>query len=61
MRDPVTGQYAFDGDLARVCLCGHPLGVHVSGGFDCINQDVGDGEPCDCARFRASPSRRDGE
>lgn len=64
-RDPETGQFAFDERWARKCVCGHTLGVHVAGGFDCIVHDVGrddpDGEdktfePCNCAKFR--PSRR---
>lgn len=56
-RDHVTGQYAFDGDFGRMCRCGHTLGVHVHGGFDCLNAQAGigpehTGEPCDCERFR---------
>lgn len=54
-RDPVTGQYAFDGDFARACRCGHPLGVHVAGGFDCLNSNRsagGDGVACACLKFR---------
>lgn len=52
LRDRITGQFAFDGDMDRICRCGHSLGVHVSGGFDCINRDVGDGVHCECERFR---------
>jgi hypothetical protein len=55
-RDPHTGQFAFDGGFDRVCRCGHTLGTHVHGGFDCMNGDRGapgaDGTPCDCERFR---------
>lgn len=54
-RDAVTGQYAYSGDWDRVCRCGHTLGIHVDGGFDCLNQERGaggSGEPCDCERFR---------
>lgn len=51
-RDPMTGQYAYDGDYDRVCRCGHILGVHVDGGFECINVDVGDRTPCACRKFR---------
>jgi hypothetical protein len=51
-RDPVTGQYAFDQDFERLCKCGHTLGVHIAGGFDCINSVEGDGDKCDCTKFR---------
>lgn len=31
------GRYAFDGNLNRVCVCGHTLGVHASGSpADCL-------------------------
>ncbi|NTF23602.1 hypothetical protein G6L37_35095 [Agrobacterium rubi] len=52
LRDPVTGQYAYDENWDRMCRCGHALGVHVSGGFDCINAVEGDRTPCDCEKFR---------
>lgn len=52
LRDPVTGQYAYDRYWERMCRCGHSLGVHVSGGFDCINVVEGDRTPCDCDKFR---------
>jgi hypothetical protein len=51
-RDPVTGQYAYDADFDRLCKCDHTLGNHLSGGFDCINQDMGDRTPCPCVKFR---------
>jgi hypothetical protein len=50
-RDPVTGQYAYDGDFSRMCVCGHPLGEHIAGGFEC--QCV-PGRTCDCLKFRQS-------
>lgn len=58
-RDQVTGQYAFDGDMSRMCVCGHTLGAHVAGGWDCLNGNrmVGpecDGTPCSCEKFRLS-------
>ena len=61
VRDPVTGQFAYEGDWSRMCTCGHTLGVHVHGGFDCLNGESIDGatgEPCDCTRFRPSRRRR---
>lgn len=48
VRDPATGRYAHSGDLSRVCVCGHDLGDHVHGGFECL----GAGAPCDCEKFR---------
>lgn len=58
-RDPHTGQYAYDGDFDRMCVCGHTLGVHVDGGFDCINGDVGDDRVrCECMKFRQSRAKR---
>ncbi len=62
VRDALTGQFAYgiDGDQSRVCVCGHPLAVHVAGGYQCINGDPCDPratlEPCGCRKFR--PSRR---
>lgn len=59
-RDPVTGQYAYSNDWERMCRCGHPLGAHVSGGFDCINGSdapMCDGTPCACEKFRPSRAK----
>jgi len=52
LRDPATGQYAYDQNWDRMCRCGHALGIHVSGGFDCQNSVEGDRTPCDCTKFR---------
>jgi hypothetical protein len=59
VRDSVTGQYAFDGDFARMCTCGHTLGVHAAGGFDCLAgtgvlDDPSPGTTCECRKFRQS-------
>jgi hypothetical protein len=62
IRDNVTGQYAFDGNMDRVCVCGHTLGIHCAGGFDCFAQPTeghpfyveGLVAPCDCQRFHQS-------
>lgn len=48
VRDPVTGQFAYSGDLERLCKCGHQLGFHLHGGHDCLET------PCSCQRFRPS-------
>jgi hypothetical protein len=35
VRDVRTGEFAFDNNFDRMCVCGHTLGVHVHGGWDC--------------------------
>jgi hypothetical protein len=63
-RDPQTGQYAYElEDFGRMCRCGHTLGVHVAGGFDCLNAETSigpehTGEPCDCQKFRPAKLRK---
>lgn len=60
-----NGQYAFDGNLDRLCVCGHTLGVHGAGSpADCLLyslpkaeqlQNVGGDKPdCGCLKFRLS-------
>lgn len=61
-RDQATGQYAWSGDMARMCVCGHTLGVHCAGGFDCLVgtnclHDPHPGTFCDCKKFRLSRKR----
>lgn len=62
IRDGYTGQFAYKlGGFDRMCVCGHSLGSHCAGGFDCL---VGTGIPqfgaddnsktCDCQKFRQS-------
>lgn len=61
LRDRATGQYAWDGDMSRMCVCGHTLGVHCAGGFDCMNGSGcpgATGEPCDCQKFQLSRKKR---
>ena len=59
-RDAVTGRYDYgvDTDMSRMCICGHPLAVHVAGGWQCINGEAcgpeATLEPCDCRKFRLS-------
>ncbi len=64
------GKYAFDGDLSRLCVCGHTLGVHGAGSpADCIlysfnprelERELASGEhrnsnvECGCVKFRLS-------
>lgn len=64
-RDPNNGQYAYFGGFERMCVCGHTLGVHIAGGFECGADPFGkdengfsepDSANCKCLKFR--PSRR---
>lgn len=58
-RDEQTGQYAFDGDLSRLCVCGHTLGNHIAGGFECMLSPECSSKPtCDCLKFRMPRKRR---
>lgn len=50
-RDGATGRYVFSGDMARPCRCGHALGVHTAGGWDCQSGSFG-GPHCDCEKFQ---------
>lgn len=59
-RDGATGRYSYFGGFDRLCVCGHTLGIHCAGGFDCfagsncnIPDDPG-GLRCDCQKFRLS-------
>lgn len=56
VRDPVSGRYAFNGNYDRRCKCGHALGGHVHGGFDCLVGESSDcpGERCPCTKFRSA-------
>ena len=63
-RDRRNGQYTFDGDWARLCVCGHTLGVHGGeaphdclAGTNCLN-DPHPGVFCDCQKFRPAKPRR---
>lgn len=70
-REIGTGRYTFDGNLERLCVCGHPLGAHCAtrmkdrdgkvyqecfwGGQRC---DSGyDDVACECLVFRPSKSK----
>ena len=66
-REIGTGKYTFDGDMTRLCVCGHRLGVHsatrikLSGKMtqDCMIEELGSdcpeeykGQKCDCELFK---------
>jgi hypothetical protein len=55
-RDRATGQYAYWNDFDRLCECGHRLGDHVAGGFECGLFDHTAG--CQCQKFRWNGKRR---
>jgi hypothetical protein len=61
-RDPTNGQFAYCGDMSRLCVCGHTLGVHIAGGFECGIDAKANGEPeavgCQCQKFRLSRRKR---
>lgn len=62
VRDTHTGQFAYDGNFDRMCDCGHTLGFHADGGFDCLTGSGCPGDPhpgvtCDCRKFRQSRRR----
>lgn len=61
----INGQYAFDGNLERMCACGHALANHSAGSpADCLLYSLPQGErealpgglhpDCGCQRFRLS-------
>ena len=60
-RDPTNQRFAYTDNWDRLCVCGHKLGCHVAGGFDCLNDEpvkYATGEPCDCKKFRPSKAKR---
>lgn len=53
------GRYTFDGNLDRLCVCGHSLGLHSAGApHDCLTHSFSTNDPrraeCDCPKFRLS-------
>ena len=65
------GKYAFDGNLDRLCVCGHDLGAHSAGSpADCLFYSLPAceraGKPgehnheCGCQKFRESRKRNKG-
>lgn len=56
-RDGRNGRYTFDGDMERLCVCGHTLGHHFGGApHECAVSTMKPYTPCDCPKFR--PSRK---
>lgn len=69
-REP-DGKYAFDGNLDRMCVCGHTLGNHSCGTpADCLLYSLPEGERklypggdkpvCGCLKFRLSRKKTKG-
>jgi hypothetical protein len=71
-RERASGQFGFEGDWGRICVCGHELGVHTAEApHECMNNDrrhlasANDdwfrkdiaATNCDCMRFRTSRKR----
>lgn len=60
-RDRSNGRYTFDGNMERLCVCGHTLGKHCAEApHDCLAHSMSDATPdekaCQCPKFR--PSRK---
>lgn len=64
----INGQYAHEGNLDRLCVCGHTLGAHACGSpADCLFYSLPvceqAGKPgavhpdCNCQKFRLSRKR----
>lgn len=63
-RERETGRYGFDGDFERLCVCGHPLGLHTAEApHECLAIDAHSIDTerfqrplpdCDCIRFKRS-------
>jgi hypothetical protein len=56
-RERGSGRFGFEGNFARVCRCGHVLGVHAAEApHPCSNEDQfvdgATGVTCGCTRFR---------
>ena len=57
-RDVHNGQFGFDGQWDRLCVCGHRLGVHGCAGVECLaGTNVPDdpnprGVECLCTKFK---------
>ena len=50
-REPGTGRYSYWNGFDRICKCGHTLGIHIAGGFECGGKD------CTCQKFKPSGKR----
>ena len=64
VRNPDDGRFGFDGNMDRICVCGHLLGVHGPRGIECLaGTNVPDdpnppGVECSCTRFKPAPAPR---
>lgn len=57
-RDQYTGQYTYDGNWERLCVCGHTLGQHTAESPKaCGNYGTGLID-CDCRKFRLSRKKQ---
>lgn len=62
-RDDRDGRYTFDGNLGRLCVCGHTLGNHAaSAPHECFcptlsKLDLNHAE-CECKKFRQSRKKK---
>ena len=57
IRDQLNGQYSFDGNWERFCVCGHTLGVHTADSpRACGNYGTGLID-CDCRKFRPTKKK----
>lgn len=64
LRREADGRYGFDGNMGRLCVCGHRLGIHAAmndtSKRPCFNEDSdlegATGEACGCQHFK--PSRK---
>lgn len=63
------GRYEYFGGFDRVCVCGHTLGIHCAGGWDCFAVPVSETgckdfqvegleKACDCQKFRPSRAKK---
>ena len=59
-REPENGRFAFDGNLRRLCVCGHELGKHIYGGFECGTAPslYPETKGCKCQKFRLSRKKQ---
>lgn len=61
-RERWSGRYSFDGDMTRLCACGHTLGNHAAEApHECFCPTFGKADPnyaeCNCQKFRPQRKR----
>lgn len=57
-RIPETGRFTFDGNLSRMCKCGHTLGEHDQLGLTCFHGMVQGNEQCECEKFKEQRKKK---